>query len=165
MAGLPGTGKSTIARALSAELRGIVFDKDLIRAALFPEPWIEYSQQQDDFCIELLLQSAAFLLTRPRVPPFIFIDGRVFAHRYQIDRIVEWANTNRCRLKIIHTVCSDESARARLATSHHPAANRNYDLYLQIKARFEPIEYPKLALDTDQPLESTLARCVSYLRS
>ena len=35
MAGLPGTGKSTLARALAQRLAGAVLDKDEIRAALF----------------------------------------------------------------------------------------------------------------------------------
>jgi predicted kinase len=38
MAGLPGTGKSTISRVLAAEVGGLVLDKDNVRAALFPDP-------------------------------------------------------------------------------------------------------------------------------
>ncbi len=49
MAGLPGTGKSTLARTLAAKLNGVVLDKDLVRAAVFNEQWIEYSREQDDF--------------------------------------------------------------------------------------------------------------------
>jgi predicted kinase len=43
MAGLPGTGKSTLARVLANDLGGVVLDKDVIRAALFPAALIEYS--------------------------------------------------------------------------------------------------------------------------
>jgi adenylylsulfate kinase len=165
MAGLPGTGKSTIARALAAETDGIVLDKDTLRTALFPEPWIEYSQRQDDFCVEILLQTAGYLLTAPCVPPFILIDGRVFAFRYQIERVVNWAASAGSRVKIIHAICSDETAYARLQAGDHPAGNRNYELYLNLKARFESIEQPKLTLDTDQSVESSVDRCLSYLRT
>ena len=132
MAGLPGTGKSTLARALATRVDGLVLDKDRVRAALFSEPWIEYSQQQDDFCVEILLQAAAYLLAAPHVPPFLFLDGRVFASRYQVERAVEWATGAGCRLKIIHTICSDKTAYQRLQAGHHLASNRNYDLYLQV---------------------------------
>ena len=165
MAGLPGTGKSTIANALAAELGGIVFDKDRVRAALFPEPWIEYSAQQDDFVIDLLLQSAAWLLTHGRVPPWIFIDGRVFAARQQIEHVVNWARNFGCAVTIIHTVCSDATAFQRLSSAQHPAKNRNSELYLDLKARFEPIDYPHLTIDSDEPLDSILPRCLSYLRN
>lgn len=163
MAGLPGTGKSTIANALATELGSIVFDKDRVRAALFPEPWIEYSAQQDNFVIDLLLQSAAWLLMRPRVPPFIFMDGRVFAARQQIEHVVAWAWKSGCTVKIMQTTCSDATAFRRLSSANHPARNRNYDLYLALKSRFDPIVHAHLKLDTDQPLESILPLCLSYL--
>jgi len=83
MAGLPGSGKSALARALAAELRGVVLDKDQIRAALFPPELIEYSQQQDDFCMELLLQTAGYIARNTAVP-FVFVDGRPFVLREQI---------------------------------------------------------------------------------
>lgn len=165
MAGLPGTGKSTISKALVAELSGIVLDKDRIRAALFPEPWIEYSKEQDDFCMEMLLQAAAYVVNKQPAPPFVFIDGRPFALRYQLDRIAEWATKAGCRLKLIHTMCSDETARQRLTASHHIAKNRNFDGYLKLKAQFENIEYPKLTVNTEQPLESSVKECLSYLRA
>jgi len=164
MAGLPGTGKSTLARALVAELGGIVFDKDRVRAALFPEPWIEYSQRQDDFCIEVLLQAAGYLLARSHVPSFIFIDGRVFAFRYQLERVVNWATCAGCELKIIYTTCSNETAYQRLNAGRHVANNRNYDLYLELKARFESIDRHKLTINTEQNVDCSVTQCSSYLR-
>ncbi len=74
MAGLPGTGKSTLSRALAQRPDGVVLDKDLVRAALFPAPHIEYSREQDDFCQRVMLSAAEFLLSRtPRL--WIFLDG------------------------------------------------------------------------------------------
>jgi len=165
MAGLPGTGKTTIARTLASETGGIVLDKDRLRDALFSEPWIEYSQRQDDFCIEILLKTAGYLLSAPCVPPFLFIDGRVFASRYQIDRVVTWSTDAGCRLKIIHTMCADGTAYERLKAGGHVARNRNYDLYLALKERFEAIEYANLTVDTEQSLGSCVNRCLSYLRT
>lgn len=165
LAGLPGTGKSTIAQALASQTGGIVLDKDRVRAALFPEPWVEYSQRQDDFCMEVLLETAGYLLQAARVPPFLFIDGRAFASRYQIDRIAAWSAAAGCRRKIIHTICADETARERLGAGGHPARNRTYELYLSLKARFEPIVYPKLVVDTDENVEACVSRCLSYLRT
>jgi hypothetical protein len=162
MAGLPGTGKSTLSRLLSAELNGVVLDKDVIRAGLFPESWIEYSQKQDDFCIEILLRVAAYLMSKDRPPAFLFIDGRPFAFQYQIEAVMKWTTDLGCRVKIIHTACSDDNARQRLA-GLHPARNRNYDSYLKLKADFEEIGYPRLSVNTDKPLDSSLQECLVYL--
>ena len=74
MAGLPGTGTSTVARALAKETAGCVLSKDEIRAALFAPDDIEYSTAQDDFCMEIMLQAASFLLQKDSNRK-VFLDG------------------------------------------------------------------------------------------
>ena len=75
IAGLPGTGKSTLARALAQRLPGAVLDKDSIRASLFQPPYVEYSRLQDDFCQEIMLQTAAYLLSK-HAELNVLLDGR-----------------------------------------------------------------------------------------
>lgn len=164
MAGLPGTGKSTLARTLAAKLNGVVLDKDLVRAAVFSEAWIEYSREQDDFCVDLLLQAAQYLANKTVPPRFIFIDGRTFSKRYQIERVAEHAASLGCPVKLIHLVCSDGTARHRLALDH-VAKNRDFALYLKVKAAFELIEHEHLSLNTDGGLNDSLIRqSIRYLR-
>ncbi len=91
MAGLPGTGKSTLSRILAQRLSGAVLDKDIIRAALFPPTHIEYSRTQDDFCQEIMLQTATYLLEK-HSSLFVFLDGRTFSLRYQRQRVQETRN-------------------------------------------------------------------------
>ena len=64
MAGLPGTGKSTLARELAARTSGRVLSKDEIRHAIFLPEEIEYSTRQDDFCLQVMLETAGYLLAR-----------------------------------------------------------------------------------------------------
>src|SRR5690348_14369339 len=45
MAGLPATGKTTLARAIAERTGAVVLDKDVIRASLFPAQLIEYSHE------------------------------------------------------------------------------------------------------------------------
>lgn len=164
MAGLPGTGKSSLARTLAAQLHGVVLDKDLLRAALFSETWTEYSREQDDFCVELLLQAGRYLALRPTPPAYIFIDGRTFSMRYQIDCVANYATNLGCPVKLIHLVCSDGTARHRLALDH-VAKNRDFALYLKVKSAFEPIEREHVKLNTDSGLNDTLVRqSLRYLR-
>lgn len=164
MAGLPGTGKSTLAAFLASQLAGVVFDKDSVRAALFSDPWLEYSREQDDFCVEVLLQAAGYLLSRQVKPPFLFIDGRTFSMKYQIDRVAAYAQSKGCAVKLIHLVCSDEVARQRLH-GDHPAKNRDFNLYLKVKSSFETIQQEHFTLNTDTALaEADIQRCLEYLR-
>src|SRR5258706_2300283 len=90
MAGLPGTGKTTLAHALAEITAGSVLSKDQIRAALFSPEDIEYSTAQDDFCMDVMLQAARFLLQK-NPQRKVFLDGRTFSRRYQIDRDLAFA--------------------------------------------------------------------------
>jgi adenylylsulfate kinase len=159
MAGLPGTGKTTLARELAARTQGAVLSKDEIRAAIFSPPDIEYSVEQDDFVMGVMLDTARFLLQRSP-DRTIFLDGRTFSRRYQIDRVLSFALELRQPWRIIECSCSEDSSRRRLDTEHdesHPAHNRTFALYLEMKSQFESIIYPKAAVNTDEPLD----RCVS----
>ncbi len=167
MAGLPGTGKSTLAHHLADVCAGIVLDKDPIRAALFPIAQIEYSTRQDDFCMSILFQVASYML-RNDPSLYVILDGRTFSRKYQVTALDQLAEELKMPLKIIECVCSDETVRKRLEEkvtmgAKHLAGNRDYQLYLTIKARFEPLREPKLVVNTDDDLAHCLASCLAYV--
>ena len=164
MAGLPGTGKSTVARALAQELGGIVLNKDALRADLFPRQFVEYSTAQDDFVQDLMQRTAEYLLIRtPGLT--VFFDGRTFSRRYQIERVVELADRLGTPWRIIECVCPEDVAQRRIEQARkHPAKNRTMDLYRKIREEFEPIEYPKLVVDTGGALDASLIAAREFLK-
>jgi predicted kinase len=165
MAGLPGTGKTTLARELALATKGAFISKDEIRAALFVPEDVEYSVKQDDFVMEVMLDVARFLLQRNPARE-IFLDGRTFSRRYQIDGVLEFARELAQPWKIIECNCSDESARQRLDVDpdrSHPANNRSFAMYLEVKTHFEPITYPKTTICTDEPLAQCIEQALAVL--
>jgi adenylylsulfate kinase len=165
MAGLPGAGKSTLSRALAAELDGTVIDKDMVRAALFTPPDIEYSTEQDDFCMAVMLKVAGYLF-RKDPARIVFVDGRTFSRNYQLKRATGFADAISQPWRILECVCSESTARSRLSNDpNHLASNRNFDLYLQVKSRFEEIRFPKTVIDTDQPPQSCIQLATAALVS
>jgi len=157
MAGLPGTGKTTLARELARRTGGRVVSKDEVRHAIFLREEIEYSTRQDDFCLQLMLETAGYFLLRNPARK-IFLDGRPFSRRYQIENVISAATSLHQAWRILECVCSEETARKRLeadaALGVHAAGNRDFKLYLEVKRRFEAIVHPKALIDTDQDFET-----------
>jgi adenylylsulfate kinase len=168
MAGLPGTGKSTLARELAVQTSGRVLSKDEIRHAIFLPSEIEYSTRQDDYCQRVMLETAAYLLAR-NPNRMIFLDGRPFSRRYQIENVLHAADSLQQPWRILECVCSDQSAQRRLASDaehgKHSAGNRDYQLYVEVKARFEAINHAKTVIDTENPPEACLQLALASLRS
>jgi predicted kinase len=167
MAGLPGTGKSTLARELAIRTGGRVLSKDEFRHAIFAADEIEYSTRQDDFCQELMLQAAGYLLSRDPSRT-IFLDGRPFSRRYQIENVLAAADSLHQPWRILQCVCSEENARQRIeqqsSSGEHPAGNRDFQLYLEVKARFEAIIQSKTMINTDESLDTCVQQALASLR-
>ena len=166
IAGLPGTGKTTLARELATRTSGRVLSKDEIRHAIFSSEEIEYTSRQDDFCIQVMLETAGYMLERDP-GRFIFLDGRPFSRRYQIENVLTGATSLHQPWQILECVCPEATAKSRIqqqcAATAHPAGNRDFQLYLEVKSRFEAITWAKAVIDTDQPLEVCIARALAAL--
>jgi predicted kinase len=163
-AGLPGTGKSTLARAIAERLGAAVLDKDRVRGALFPGALTDYTAQQDELCMRAMLEAAAYLTELGRVE-YIFFDGRTFSRQAQIEDVLLAAARAGAGWRVVHVKCADAVAEERLARSDpsHPAQNRDAALYRRIKQQFEPIRQAKLEVDTTAGTDAVLALVEQYL--
>lgn len=165
MAGLPGTGKSRLGQALATALPAVILDKDHVRAALFPPGLVDYTAGQDDLCIGVLLQVAEYLFRR-HPGTIVILDGRPYVRHAQRAVVMDFAAQVRIPCAFIECVCAPEVAYARLqdaTAAQHPARNRDVALYLRLSAAFEPMEEPKLVVDTGRPLDQCLAECLDYV--
>ena len=164
MAGLPGTGKSTLARAVAHRVKGVVLDKDAVRAALFPESLTAYTTTQDDFVIQVMLSTAGYLL-RDNPQLVVFFDGRPFSQKYQVDAVVSYAEQIGTVWRVVECICPEELALQRIQEDkgQHVAKNRDAVLYHAVKAKFEEIIRPKLVVETSASLEAGVKKVEEYL--
>jgi predicted kinase len=164
VAGLPGTGKSAVCRAVAGQIPGaFVMDKDRVREALFGPNLVEYTAEQDDFCIRVMLMTARYLWAKD-AGRVVFLDGRTFSCRYQLQEAMGFAEAWGQAHKIVECVCSRATAHERieadLRKGQHPARNRTPEMHDSVAAAFEPIPAPKVVVNTEEPLEE----CVAVVR-
>jgi hypothetical protein len=101
-----------------------------------------------------MLKVAGYIF-RKEPARLVFLDGRTFSRAYQLKRATGYAEALAQSWRILECVCSEPSSRERLERDReHVAANRGFDLYLEVKRRFEEITLPKTVIDTDQPLQT-----------
>jgi predicted kinase len=168
MAGLPGTGKSTLAARLAGALGGVVLSKDVVRAALFPPPVLDYSAAQDEVAMAAVFAAARLLLT---VEPsrVVILDGRTFSKAAHVVALRDLGREVGQEPVVIECVCDAGEAGRRLdrdaVEAKHPAKNRDAALHARVKAGAEPLTVPRLVLDTGRfTPDECLARASEYVR-
>ncbi|MGI5174136.1 AAA family ATPase [Treponema sp. OMZ 840] len=168
LAGLPGSGKSYLARTLlKMHEEFVLFDKDSVRQTLFPGKLTDFTAEQDDLCMHIIFQAAEYVLAKNK-DAVIFIDGRTFSKKYHVQMILEAAKSINTECKFIRCVCNDKTAKARIESQQgkHYAANRTFDLYMRLKKNAEPLEVPHLILNTDdeKKLDERVKAVLDYLK-
>ncbi len=164
-AGLPGTGKTTLAKRLTEQLEAVLLNKDEVRASLFAPDDIDYSSSQNDFCMAILYQMAAYH-AQHHPERAIIIDGRTFSRRAQIKALQQCAEQCKRPLVMVECVCSTAVIEERLEhdAGRHVAADRNVEMFHRVKASWEEITIPKLLLATEvENEEQLLKRILRYL--
>ena len=136
IAGLPGTGKTHLARRLEAETGAVRLSRDEIRAELFQSP--TYSEAQKKEAFDSMLIKAAYELSQGNDA---ILEGMPFSRRWERDAARDLAALTSAEFELIHCVCSEELAVKRIAAQEHPAADRSEALYFEVKSRFELFGY------------------------
>lgn len=166
LAGFCGSGKSLLATRLAEVLPAVVIHKDTVRAAIFPSREIDHSATQDDLVMSLIYQAAAYLIHKGHS---VIIDGRPFLTQSQRLELKKAAYAAGAEIRIIHCSVSEAVLKNRLQkdvhVGKHPTQNRDYDLYIRQKADFEPIEEPRLTLNTDAPIDELVRLAMDWLKT
>jgi predicted kinase len=152
MHGVPGSGKSTIARGLAPRVDAVVLDKDVIKSALMRDG-LSF-ERSASAAYEVYFAVAQSLLEQGRS---VILDNPVMWPTVE-QRWLELCEAADCPPILIECVCPDaEELQRRLATRSALASQPSVPLDLAKHPGSSPTEYrPRLTLDTTRPIVELL---------
>jgi predicted kinase len=154
--GLPGTGKTTLARRLAQRWPAVIIESDRIRQTLFVPPTYtaEESRQVHQVC---------HILTGWYLRRHSDRDGKLYQHHviYDATNLYEYhrrlvhhlAERYEARLVVAEVIARDEVVRQRLAPRGRQDmaelySDANWDVYQRMRQRAEPIQDEHITVDT-----------------
>ena len=163
LSGLPGTGKSTIARAVGRALPAIVVESDFVRKSLFPQP--DYSAQESRFTHAVCRAVARQLLKKG----YSVISDATNLKEWHRSLLVRIAEQSSATTLIVQLTAPQPVIRARLRHRFirrlpDDHSDANWTVYELLLAEVQTIKRKHLRIDTSRALDTSVERIVAAAR-
>ena len=160
MRGYPGTGKSTIARAISAALHAPLIDRDILRQKAVDI--FGNLPHVGRFSYELM-----FALTEEQLSLGLsVVVDTPLTYRTTYEQAKELAQTFHAPMLVVHCQCSPEVQKRRLEGRVGKVSEfqiTSWEEWMQWKPRFEDFDDEGCIIDTSNPLDDSLAKVMHTL--
>lgn len=158
--GLPGAGKTTLARALSARHAWPMANRDEIRLAMFPDcRWSDVEKQAATEALFLAVEA------RASMGKSCIVDGMSFSKSAERERVAEIAARYTCVHVPVWLDCPVELAARRVECQReHPAGDRSAQRVREVAARFAPVAPNVLQMPAELNINAQLESVAAYLR-
>jgi predicted kinase len=157
--GLPATGKTTLAKALSEKLGAVHVSSDTVRMSMLEER--EYTKEEKRMVYRAMFEKAEKNLKEGKN---VVLDATFYKKelRENAEAVAEKAKTG---FFIVECVTHEELLKERIfkRKKEETESEADFEVYRKVKVQFEPIEEEHLAVDTSLSLEKQVELVEKYI--
>jgi len=145
--GLPGTGKTTLAKALAPLLNAVVLSTDKIRKELIEHP--TYSKQERRLIYDVMLLLAEYLHNAG----INCILDATFSRRRSRKEAIRKLELQPFEFHIVECVCPEDVVIARLCARKGDYSDADVLVYKKMKEVYEPVQEEHISADATRSPE------------
>lgn len=139
--GLPGVGKTSLARELAVLLNATVLSTDKIRKELIPRP--TYSRKERKMIYGVLLLMAKYL-HEARVNCIL---DATFNQKRSRDKVKKVLKLSENQIVTIECVCPKQIVLERMKMRKGDYSDADFRIYERMQKIFEPVDVPHITVD------------------
>lgn len=147
--GLPGAGKTTVARAVADRLDGRIHRTDVVRKDLFEDP--DYTDAEERAVYEALFDRAAATLADGTTA---ILDGTFHDRTYR-DRAERVADAAGVPVRHVRVVCAESVVESRMARREDDESDATFEIHRRYRELFDDLEREHVRVDNADSLERT----------
>ncbi|MCL4535176.1 MAG: ATP-binding protein [Bacteroidetes bacterium] len=164
LAGLPGAGKTHLARRLVERLPFVVVETDWVRKTLYPHP--TYSSGESFIVHEVAYRLIAALLAEGQRVIFDATNLKE-SNRRRVYGIAEKVGAN---LVLVHVVAAPDVVRERMehrqkSPAPEELSDAGWEVYVRFAAEEDPFRRPHVEVDTARPLDGAVDEIVRLVEA
>ena len=156
--GLPGTGKTTIAKALSQQVGAALFRTDAIRKEMMREN--TYTEREKNSVYESMFAAADEKL---RNGEDCVLDG-TFYKKSLINEARIVAEKNGSRFHLIECVLHEKDVKERISKRKKDESDADFSVYHTVKKSFEPITEKHIVVDTSKGIKDCTDKVLKEIK-
>lgn len=142
--GLPGSGKTTLAKSLASLMKISVLSTDKIRKELFSQP--SYSREERELIFDIMILIAKYL---HQARQDCILDATFNLEKSRIE-VKESLSLQDNEFKIIECNCPEDIILSRLRSRKDEFSDADVSIYFKMKKIYQPVQIPHIDVDTSK---------------